>query len=60
MAMALGFARTFKECRAKVGSLEFEVTEESMVRAIGLSTMGEKWFKKERIERKIWCRFVVD
>jgi len=31
MAMALEFARTFEEGQAKVGSMEFEVMEESIV-----------------------------
>lgn len=44
MVVALEFAKTFEEGRAKVGSLEFEVMEESIVKDVGLSTTREKRF----------------
>lgn len=60
MAMVLEFAQTFEGGRARVGSLEFEVTKESIVQATCLPTTGEQWFKKEWLESKQWRRFVSD
>jgi len=43
-----------------VGLFEFVVTEESISHATSLATVGEQWFKKEKIEKKLWCQFMVN
>lgn len=59
-AMAIVFFRTFDGSRAKVCSLEFPVTEESISQAIGFPAVRKKWFKREKLEKKLWCWFVVN
>jgi hypothetical protein len=42
--------QTFDGCRAKIGDIQLELTEEFMSKAIGLPSKGERWFKNTRIE----------
>ena len=44
-AISLQFALGFDEHTAKVGSLDFPVTEESIALATGLPRTGDHWFK---------------
>ena len=44
-AVSLQFALGFDGHIAKVGSLEFPVTEESIALATGLPCTGDRWFK---------------
>ena len=60
LAVALEFTQNFDGSQAKVGSLEFAITKESISHNTGLATVGEQWSKKEKIEKKLWCRFMVN
>lgn len=51
MVVVLEFANIFEGGRARVGSLELEVIEEFITRAIGLPTTREQWFKKLWLEK---------
>lgn len=46
LAVALEFSWTFDGHKAKVGYLEFEVTEQTISQDTGLATTGKQWFKK--------------
>ena len=51
-AVSLQFSLGFNGHTAKVGSLEFSVTEESITLATGLPRTGDRWFKNFRLPRK--------
>ena len=51
-AVSLQFSLGFDGHIAKVGSLEFSVTEESISLATGLPRTGDRWFKNFRLPRK--------
>lgn len=59
-AVAIAFPRNFDGSQAKVGSLEFTVMEESISQARGLPAVGEKWYKKEKLENNLWHWFVLN
>lgn len=44
------FIHSFDGSTARVRDLEFAVTEESITKAKGLSTEGEKWFQKQMVQ----------
>ena len=48
-AVSLQFALGFDGNTAKVGSLEFSVTEESIALVTGLPRTGDRWFKNFRL-----------
>ena len=51
-AVSLQFSLGFDGHIAKVGSLEFSVTEDSIALATGLPRTGDRWFKNFRLPRK--------
>ena len=51
-AVSLQFTLGFDGNTAKVGSLVFQVTEESIAQAIGLPRTGDRCFKNFRLPRK--------
>ena len=51
-AVSLQFALGFDGHTAKVGSLVFQVTEESIAQATRLPRTGDRWFKNFRLPRK--------
>jgi len=48
------FALTFNGCREKIGDMQLEVTEEFLIQAMGLSAVGQKWFKNAKVEEVPW------
>ena len=50
----LKFSHTFDGSIAKVGSLEFEVTKQSISQPTGLEAIGEKRFEKGELEKGSW------
>jgi hypothetical protein len=57
--VAKEFAQTFNGCRAKIGDIQLEVTEDFVSEAIGLPSTGEKWFKNSNIEEVPWSLFMT-
>ena len=45
MKVSTEFARRFIGTRVEFDSISFEISEQSIAEATGLSTEGEKWFK---------------
>jgi hypothetical protein len=45
------FSLTFDGCRAKVGDIQLEITEEFLSEATSLPLTGQKWFKNSKLER---------
>jgi hypothetical protein len=45
LRVAKEFSLTFDGCRAKVGDIQLEITEEFLSEATGLPLTGQKWFK---------------
>ena len=50
--VSLQFGLGFDGNTAKVGSMVFQVTEESIAQATGLPRTGDRWFKNFRLSRK--------
>ena len=48
------FALKFDGCRAKVGDIQLEITEEFLSEAIGLPLSGQKWFKNSKMDEVPW------
>ena len=46
MKVSTEFARTFTGMRVEFDSISFHISEQSIAEATGLSTEGEKWFKR--------------
>jgi len=53
------FALTFNGCRAKVGDIKLEVTQEFLSEATGLPFTGQKWFKNSKLDEVPWGLFVT-
>jgi hypothetical protein len=51
------FSLSFDGCRAKVGDIQIEVTEEFLSKATGLPLSGHKWFKNAKVEEVSWSLF---
>jgi hypothetical protein len=51
------FALSFDGCRAKVGDIQIEVTEDFLGQATGLPLSGQKWFKNAKVEEVLWSLF---
>jgi hypothetical protein len=51
------FALSFDGCRAKVGDIQIEITEEFLSQATGLPLSGKKWFKNSKLEEVSWSLF---
>jgi hypothetical protein len=52
-AITLQFALHFEGGSAKVGELEFEVTEKFIAEAIQLPTTGQRWTKGQPVDKKL-------
>jgi hypothetical protein len=52
--VARQFALTFDGCKAKVGDLQLEITEQSLSLATGLPVKGEKWSKSYKVKDVPW------
>jgi hypothetical protein len=52
-AITLQFALNFEGGSAKVGELEFEVTEKFISEAIQLPTTGQRWTKGQPVDKKL-------
>ena len=48
--VAQQFALNFDGCRAKIGDIQLEVSEEFISSATGLVAMGQRWFKNSKVE----------
>jgi hypothetical protein len=53
------FTLTFDGCRAKVGDIQLEITEEFLSEATGLPLTDQKWFKNSKLEEVPWSLFVT-
>jgi hypothetical protein len=53
------FAETFDGCRAKIGDIQLELTEEFVSKATRLLSKGERWFKNAQIEEFLWSLFMA-
>jgi hypothetical protein len=51
------FTLSFDGCRAKVGDIQLEVTEDFLSQATGLPASGQKWFKNAKVEEVPWSLF---
>jgi hypothetical protein len=51
------FTLTFDGCRAKVGDIQLEITEEFLSEATGLPLSGQKWFKNSKLDEVPWGLF---
>jgi hypothetical protein len=54
LQVAQEFALTFDGCREKIGDVQLEVIEEFLSQAMGLPTVGQKWFKNAKVEVVPW------
>jgi hypothetical protein len=54
LRVAQEFALTFDNCRAKIGDVQLEVTEDFLGQATGLPAIGQKWFKNRKVEEVPW------
>jgi hypothetical protein len=54
LQVAQEFAFSFDGCRAKVGDVQLEVTEEFLSQATGLPASGQRWFKNAKVEEVPW------
>jgi hypothetical protein len=57
-AITLQFALHFEGGTAKVGELEFEVTEEFIAEAIQLPTTGQRWTKGQPVDKKLCAQLL--
>jgi hypothetical protein len=48
------FTLTFDGCRAKIGDVQLEVTEDFLSQATGLPAVRQKWFKNAKVEEVPW------
>jgi hypothetical protein len=53
-SVARQFALSFDGCRAKVGDVQLEITEQSLSLAIGLPIKGQKWSKSYKVSDVPW------
>jgi hypothetical protein len=54
ISVARQFALSFDGCRAKVGDVQLEITEQSLSLATGLPVKGQKWSKKYKVSDVSW------
>jgi hypothetical protein len=59
LQVAQDFSLTFDGCRAKVGDIQLEITEEFLSEATGLPLTGQKWFKNSKLDEVPWSLFVT-
>jgi hypothetical protein len=52
--VAQQFALNFDECRAKVGDIQLEISEEFISSATGLAATGQQWFKNSKVDEVPW------
>jgi hypothetical protein len=48
------FTLTFDGCRAKVGDIQLEISEEFISSATGLAATGQRWFKNSKVDEVSW------
>jgi len=56
---AQDFSLSFDGCRAKVGDVQLEITEEFLSMVTGLPLIGKQWFKNSMLEEVSWSLFVT-
>jgi hypothetical protein len=54
ISVARQFALSFDGCRAKVGDVQLEITEQSLSLATGLPVKGQKWSKNYKVSDVPW------
>jgi hypothetical protein len=54
ISVARQFALSFDGCRAKVGDVQLEITEQSLSLATGLPVKGQKWSKSYKVNDVPW------
>jgi hypothetical protein len=59
LQVAQEFSLTFDGCRAKVGDMQLEITEEFLGEATGLPLTGQRWFKNSKVDEIPWSLFVT-
>jgi hypothetical protein len=52
--VAQQFTLTFDGCRANVGDIQLELSEEFISSATGLASTGQRWFKNYKVEEVPW------
>jgi hypothetical protein len=45
---------TFDGCRAKIGDIHLEISEEFISSTTGLAATGQRWFKNSKVEEVPW------
>jgi hypothetical protein len=54
LTVARQFALSFDGCRAKVGDVQLEITEQSLSLATSLPVKGQKWSKSYKVDNVPW------
>ena len=54
LPVARQFALSFDGCRAKVGDVQLEVTEQFLSLATSLPVKGQKWLKSYKVDNVPW------
>jgi hypothetical protein len=54
ISVAWQFALSFDGCRAKVGDVQLEITEQSLSLATSLPVKGQKWSKSYKVNDVLW------
>jgi hypothetical protein len=54
ISVARQFALSFDGCRAKVGDVQLEITEQSLSLATSLLVKGQKWSKRYKVNDVPW------
>jgi hypothetical protein len=52
--VAQQFSLTFDGCRAKIGDIQLEISEEFISSATGLAATGQRWFKNSKVDEVPW------
>jgi hypothetical protein len=52
--VAQQFTLTFDGCRAKVGDIQLEISEDFISFSTGLPSSGQRWFKNSKVEEVPW------
>jgi hypothetical protein len=54
LTVARQFALSFDGCRAKVGDVQLEITEQFLSLATSLPVIGQKWSKNYKVDNVPW------
>jgi hypothetical protein len=57
--LAKYFSLTFDGCRAKLGDIQLDITEEFLSEATGLTLTGQNWFKNLKLDVVPWSLFIT-